>query len=1219
MALGVYYWFQDNNSANLLKNTELIKQKIHRELKNLQAQTLTIRQKIQNRGWMSLANPQTNQAYPYYIFLNQKPVVWSDYHWVPEVDSLGQDFDFQYFENRFGKFVIAHQSIPQEEDTLHLYVLLPLYKQYRIENQYLKSGFNPYIFHSSLPIIKSQKLKNASEIVFPNNNFLFSFQLTDSQSITSNLHLFWCLVWVGLGCIAMGWQSLIWRKSLFFKQKKWLYLIVSTLIILLIRALTLYFQFPYTLWPSELFNPKWYRSFWFPSLGDILVNLLIIIGLGLFFVFENPRLRSIKILHQVLKRNPRWAFGVLIALSFLINFGQYYFLSFVFNQANLQLSIGVIDFQWFNLTALLIFLLSSLIYFGLIHWVWRGYLFIFPRDFQLKNWLISLVLVLMVLVLAGLGGFDYWFLVFFNAFLLLLWYFTQLPRQLFRFNYLSTLYLFSGAMICAIIGTLVLNTSQAQKDLVAKRRFANSILPDNDEIAEKFLQSTVSNIKKDTLLIQKISSQSIDYQAIKDKIKKQYLGSYFNKYEVQILIFEPNRKRVLDPNEYSEGTFDFYRDNYQKIFYETGLDNIWFVDKPGVNFIKRYLVFFTFGDVNNPSAYLVLDLKQKKADPSYVYPELLVDKSYQVFGEHPNYSYAIYEDSSLIQSVGDFNYEKNFKYKWFENEAIIIKGIKQLGYQHLAIQGGFKKRVVVSSPQSGWQDVYSNFAFLFLLLVGLIISWVLAYTLQQRWQGAQLSFSARIQLYLTFAFILPLLTVSITTLSILSSGYRQDFYTNFIQKTEGIARNLATTLVSYRENKISKEQLSQNLAQLSQYAGLDINLFDEEGRLIQSSQPEIYDYGILSPYLNQQALLMLKNQKSNWALLKESVGELSYQSVYVPIKYYNQERVKLSGIVSIPFFDSQSELNQKLREVISTIINIFAAIFIVILLLSYLAAQILTIPLRLITQKIRLAASSDNLEPLEWNSKDELGLFVNEYNKMLQKLDKSRDELARSQKESAWREIAQQVAHEIKNPLTPIKLTLQMMQVRLQNQSEAVRLMFERSLDTLLNQVEILSDIASSFSTFAKMPLPISERFEITSVLKDSQNLYINEKIELSVNIAQGKFYVRGDKKLIGRIFTNLIKNAIEAVEEGEMPKITINLTNEVEGLIQIEFKDNGIGIPKELNEKIFMPNFTTKSTGSGIGLAVSKRGIEHAGGRIWYESEESLGTSFFIELPLVE
>ena len=152
------------------------------------------------------------------------------------------------------------------------------------------------------------------------------------------------------------------------------------------------------------------------------------------------------------------------------------------------------------------------------------------------------------------------------------------------------------------------------------------------------------------------------------------------------------------------------------------------------------------------------------------------------------------------------------------------------------------------------------------------------------------------------------------------------------------------------------------------------------------------------------------------------------------------------------------------------------------------------------------------------------------------------------------------------------------------------------------------------------MPIPNSERFEVSSVLQETVSLYTNNKnVDLEANIASGDFYVLGDKKLMGRIFTNLVLNAIQSVSGDTRPLVGINLTRLPQNTIRIEVKDNGSGIPEDIRKKVFVINFTTKETGSGIGLAVAKRGIEHAGGNIWFETEEEQGTSFFIDLPLME
>ena len=311
-------------------------------------------------------------------------------------------------------------------------------------------------------------------------------------------------------------------------------------------------------------------------------------------------------------------------------------------------------------------------------------------------------------------------------------------------------------------------------------------------------------------------------------------------------------------------------------------------------------------------------------------------------------------------------------------------------------------------------------------------------------------------------------------------------------------------------------------------------------------------------------------------------------------------------------------------ELLALMVNIFSSAFIVLVIISFFAARLLTLPLRLITQQVRRTSYTDynqplQNQPLEWKTKDEIGLFVQEYNKMLKSLDDSRKELIAAQRESAWREMAQQVAHEIKNPLMPMKLGIQMMQRRLEGLGEDMQMMFSRYIETLLEKIEVLNDIATSFSTYAQMPIPVAERFDIAELMHETELLYEDTEGEMMFNVPTTPCYIRGDRKLIGRVFINLIKNALEATPEDRIARIEVSLQKNTEGLAQISIQDNGSGIPEDIQEKLFTPNFTTKSSGSGIGLALSKRGIEHAGGRIWFETEEDTGSIFFIELPLVE
>jgi nitrogen fixation/metabolism regulation signal transduction histidine kinase len=242
--------------------------------------------------------------------------------------------------------------------------------------------------------------------------------------------------------------------------------------------------------------------------------------------------------------------------------------------------------------------------------------------------------------------------------------------------------------------------------------------------------------------------------------------------------------------------------------------------------------------------------------------------------------------------------------------------------------------------------------------------------------------------------------------------------------------------------------------------------------------------------------------------------------------------------------------------------------------------------------------------------------MVDEYNKMLENLEDSKRALAISEKESAWREMARQVAHEIKNPLTPMKLTLQHLERILKEKiSEDKR--FDKPIKTLLYQIETLDDIATTFGTFANMPIPEIERFELTSLLRKTFGLYKNIKSgTVKLFGENGDIYVFGDEQLIGRVFSNILINSIQSVPEGKEAQIKGEIKINGKDKVLVSIQDNGNGIPENIKDKIFVPNFSTKSGGSGIGLAIAKRGIEHAGGKIWFETEEGIGTKFFVELP---
>jgi signal transduction histidine kinase len=331
----------------------------------------------------------------------------------------------------------------------------------------------------------------------------------------------------------------------------------------------------------------------------------------------------------------------------------------------------------------------------------------------------------------------------------------------------------------------------------------------------------------------------------------------------------------------------------------------------------------------------------------------------------------------------------------------------------------------------------------------------------------------------------------------------------------------------------------------------------------------------------------------------------------------------LVGYVGIPFFDSEKDLDNKLIELICTILNIFTVMFILFLVLTFLASRLLTEPLKLLTEKLKQTTLTGQNEMLAYEATDEIGLLVREYNQMLLKLEDSKQELATQEKEAAWREMARQVAHEIKNPLTPMKLSLQFLQKAIAERRPNTEELISKISQTLITQVDVLSDIATSFSTFTNLPAMRPERLDVVPILRRCVGLHQGGagtggiQLHLPADADEGHYVVFTDENLLVRTFNNLLINALQAVPVGRKPIIEARLEPADANKIRICIKDNGMGIPLAVQDKVFVPNFTTKVSGSGIGLAVARRGIESAGGQIGFETEEGIGTVFCIELPL--
>ena len=267
--------------------------------------------------------------------------------------------------------------------------------------------------------------------------------------------------------------------------------------------------------------------------------------------------------------------------------------------------------------------------------------------------------------------------------------------------------------------------------------------------------------------------------------------------------------------------------------------------------------------------------------------------------------------------------------------------------------------------------------------------------------------------------------------------------------------------------------------------------------------------------------------------------------------------------------------------------------------------------------KIRL---DGNNEPIDFRGRDEIGALVEQYNKMCRQLEDSANKLARSERENAWREMARQVAHEIKNPLTPMRLNIEYLQMLWDRNDPNFEKNLKETLNSLLEQIETLSKIATAFSDYAKLPENVPTTFDLSELLKNTIKLYdVQKNISISLSYNENDDWsLFADKNNIGRVIGNIIKNATQAVGNNENGRIEVTL-NRLGERYKIKISDNGCGIKDEDKSKIFFPNFTTKSSGMGVGLSVSQNIIQGIGGNISFESEVGRGTVFTIDIPILK
>jgi signal transduction histidine kinase len=1146
-------------------------------------------------------------SYPYYIYKNGDIKFWSDNFFVPAFSQIQEIGEGGILTSEADKFLIVRNQL--ESSDYVCVSLIPIYER-SSANSRVNEGFAGILPEniSSKPIVDEYKA-----IVNQEGNVLFYLKAPEIQNTLQSSLPDNTLKLLGITFIFLGILCVV-QAGEYIKERHFgrAFLVIASFL-LLIRWLLLVNNIPLIQLHAPEFNPAHLRKggSWDIALVDRILNSIVLVILAGFLASYFYRSTAY---HYIIKSKQltRSFFAVIcVVLVFITTYLLTNELSSILVLSNGEYDYGLTtSFDSVKVALFVYFILLSVIFFLASH----CFIYVFSKLFPQKvkgvlHWLYGFILSF--IILATVNDLNWLYLLV--GFYFFLVYYYQLSRSFYVFRFKTSLYFFLSAFLFAALGTVVLHQYFNLKKRNDVQQVSRSVFSNNDPVFEKLIAKKIVDIEADESIKSAIVQQTLAWERVTRQVKDNHLDDLVNGYQSIVYVFDQ-----------VGGNLNILLDN--KTFAEWGSD----LESKGVSVSKSRI----YKVVNPDGNVLFYGRANIKDGDGAVLGTVLVEFDYLLLtqnlknfnelqgvsafakSEVNDYSFGLFDsENNLVESEGTFNYIDKWNSNFNQSDELLTAGLVEEGFRHYGVRNNDGRTLIVSSPDSGFLNDWANLSFLFLISVFAISFTLIIYSFRHGYsKRSQMNFTTRIQLYLNTAFLLPLLLILIIAISVVGSTLRKNQENGFKENTVSLASTVQLLAADLFSGKMSEAYFEQELNGLAQNSKAGFSIYNENGK-----QEYIANNGFetLPAYLNSKAFTELIEKKEQQVLLEEeSYGEThlsSYVSIY-PVP--NNQKL----VIGVPHVGSGFVLNKQLTTVISSILNIFIFLFIFLLIAAFFVSRQLTNPIRTVTGHLRKTNLDKLDEPLPLaETNDEMGVLVRAYNRMLEKLEESKIALSNSEKQTAWREMAKQVAHEIKNPLTPMKLSIQQLQRTLPADNPKSKQRIERALNSLNEQIDNISEIANSFSEFAKMPVPTSEDFDLVEVIQKVADLYTtNKNSDFQLNFLQPKLLVRGDRQLMSRVLTNLIINGLQAVPIDKRPKIEISAyKNDENSFAIVEVKDNGAGVPEEVHEKVFVPNFSTKVGGSGLGLALAKRGIEHGGGNIWFETEANVGTAFYVDLPL--
>jgi len=730
--------------------------------------------------------------------------------------------------------------------------------------------------------------------------------------------------------------------------------------------------------------------------------------------------------------------------------------------------------------------------------------------------------------------------------------------------------------------------------------WANRLSIDRDISFELSLIRTEKAIAQDNWLAA-LTLVANSEEVISNRVSESYLPRESQDYDISAYVISPSRMTSGIPRTLLERIDNGFPISDQS--------NYMYFTKEGMR--ASYFSMFTFnvsGQIT--TLLLVMDPKANRKDKGY---GSMIRSAIPGKVTLPRrYSYAKYVDKELMSVDGTYTYPTVIKdmleYHIFGTD---VGFIRYEGFFHYINRVSDDEVIIISRPVTRPIKYGFNTAFLSLIFFLVMATVTRYYGRRKRNKAGKTYYKSRVITILVVSLVVTLVVMAATSVVFVNRNNNNNLHSLMMEKLDAVQSLLYARFETIPSaDDLIAGPVDQDIRMVGEATATDITLFSTDGHIFATTAPYVFEKMYLGSRIDEKALFNINALSKRYYISNDRFGKHKYHTLYAPV--YNESGTVLA-IMAVPYLSIDYDMEEEAVQHLMIIFTLFLILLLFARFFTTAVVENIFRPLYAMGLKMN-AAGIGSMEYIEYNNNDEISAIVGSYNRMVKELIDSSQKLAQAERDKAWSAMARQVAHEIKNPLTPMKLQIQRLIRLKQKEDPSWQEKFTEVSDMLLDHIDMLSETANEFSTFAKLYSEPDSIIDLDLILQEEVSMFDNqENIKLEY-FGFKTAMVEGPKPQLSRVFINLLGNAMQAVAETDGGHVRVSLRPASdEEHYEILFEDNGSGVSEENLDKLFTPNFTTKTSGTGLGLAISKSVLDKCDAKITYSRSFLLGGACFM------